>query len=99
MTKIEQLENEIRQKNDELNISLNTQNLLRERLKSNTDVLREIESLLKTVETNLRRSNDYNYTLEQENKCLKLSCDKWIQRAINLEFKVLNARERAKKSK
>lgn len=90
MTKIEQLESELTE-------SLDVQCLLRERLKSNTKTLGEVENLLKAIEANLKCSNDYVYQLKQENLKLKLSCDGWIKRAIKLEFGVLNARDAAKK--
>lgn len=96
MSKIEQLENELRQKTQELNVSLNTQYLLRQALKSNTKTLSEIECMLKAVETNLNCSNEYVRCLEQENRSLKLSCGGWMKRAINLEFKVLRARDATK---
>lgn len=93
MTKTEQLESEINQKIHELKVSLNIQNLLHERLKSSTKELEKIESVLKTIEANLRYSNVYIYKLEEENKSLKLSCDAWMNRAIKLEFEVLSARD------
>ncbi|MGR9015010.1 MAG: hypothetical protein ACU83U_15350 [Gammaproteobacteria bacterium] len=97
MTKIKQLEIELRQKNNELNASLNTQYLLQQTLKSNTKTLGEIEFMLKAVEINLKNSNEYVCRLEQENSSLKLSCEVWMKRAINLEFKLLSARDAAKK--
>lgn len=96
MTKIEQLESELNQKNNELNESLNTQCLLRETLKSSMKSLEEIESRLKGIESFLRYSNECVYRLKQENRKLKFSSDEWMRRAINLEFKVLSARNAAK---
>ncbi len=96
MTKIEQLESEIKQKTKELNISLKTQILLRERLKSNTKTLGEVLDQLKAIEAYLENSNEYVYKLKQENRKLKLSCDEWVKRAIELEFEVLSARDAAK---
>jgi hypothetical protein len=90
MTKIEQLENA-------LNESLNTQYLLHENLKSSLRTLREVENLLKTINTNLKHSKEYIVTLEQENAKLRSSCDEWIKRAIKLDFKVLSARDAAQK--
>jgi len=96
VTKIEQLESEIKQKTKELNISLKTQILLRERLKSNTKTLGEVLDQLKAIEAYLENSNEYVYKLKQENRKLKLSCDEWVKRAIELEFEVLSARDAAK---
>ncbi|MGZ8159463.1 MAG: hypothetical protein ACXWT1_14530 [Methylobacter sp.] len=97
MTKIEQLESELNQKINELNESLNVQNLLHETLRRNAQTLAEIENLLKVLEANLKYSNDYIQSLKQENSALKLSCDVWMKRAIKLEFQVLSARDAAKK--
>jgi len=97
VTKIEQLESELNQKINELNESLNVQYLLRERLKSNTKTMGEVENQLKVVKTYLKDSNEYIHSLKQENCDLKLSCDVWMKRAIKLEFEVLNARDAAKK--
>lgn len=90
MTKIEQLE-------QELNESLNTQYLLRETLKSNAKTLEEIKNQLEGIEVYLKYSNEYISTLKQENRRLKSSCDEWVKRAIQLEFKVLSARDATKK--
>ncbi|MFI3156300.1 MAG: hypothetical protein QX199_09090 [Methylococcaceae bacterium] len=90
MTKIEQLENE-------LNESLNIRHLLHEKLETSLRTLIEIETLLKIVNTDLKHSNEYIYTLEQENRKLKSSCDEWVKRAIRLEFEVLSARDTAQK--
>lgn len=97
MTKIEQLEYELNQKTNELNESLNTQCLLRETLKNSTKNLEEIEHRLKDIDAFLRCSNEYVYRLKQENRKFKLSNDEWMKRAINLEFKLLSARDAAKK--
>lgn len=97
MTKIEQLESEIKQKINELNESLNIQYLLRERLKSNTKTMGELENQLRDIEAYLKYSNEYIVTLKQENRSLKLSCEEWIKRAIKLEFEVLSVRDAAKK--
>lgn len=99
MTKIEQLENKLNQKIAELNVSLGSQSLLLERLKNNTQMLGEIENLFKAVDANLKFANDTIYTLQQENDNLKSSCDEWMKRAIQLEFKVLNAGDAAKTRK
>lgn len=93
MTKTEKLENEIKQRTHELNVSLSIQNLLHERLKESTRELKKVENLLKTIEDSLRYSNTYIYTLEQKNKNLKLSCDIWMKRSIRLQFEVLKARD------
>jgi len=94
--RIEQLESEIKQKTKELNESLNTQILFRERLKSNTETLGELLNQLKAIEAYLEDSNEYVYKLKQENRKLRLSCDEWVKRAIELEFEVLSARDAAK---
>ena len=90
MTKIEQLE-------QELSESLNTQYLLRETLKSNSKVLEEIKNQLEGIEDHLKYSNQYITLLKQENRRLKASCDEWVKRAIQLEFKVLSAHDATKK--
>jgi septal ring factor EnvC (AmiA/AmiB activator) len=97
VTKIEQLESEINQKINELNESLNVQYLLRERLRSNTKTMGELENQLKDIEAYLKYSNEYVVVLKQENRSLKLSCEEWIKRAIKLEFEILSARDAAKK--
>lgn len=96
MIRIEQLESEVKQKTKELNESLKTQILLRERLKSNTKTLGELLNQLKGVEAYLKDSNEYVYQLKQENRNLRLSCDEWVKRAIELQFEVLSARDAAK---
>jgi hypothetical protein len=78
---------------NELSQSLDAQILLHQRLRSSIKTLEEVENLLKVIEANLKYSNECNDALRQENCKLKLACDKWMQRAINLEFKVLNARD------
>ncbi|MGZ8232424.1 hypothetical protein [Methylobacter tundripaludum] len=97
MTKIEQLESELNQKINELNESLNTQYMLRETVRSNTNTLGEINDLLKVVATNLKYSNEYITTLKLENRRLKSSCDVWIKQTIKREFELLSARDAAKK--
>ena len=98
MTRIEHMiKSELNQKIDELNESLNVQYSLREALKSNIKAMREVESLLKGVAADLKYSNERIYTLRQENRRLKLSCDAWAKRAINLEFELLSARDATKK--
>jgi hypothetical protein len=99
MTKIEQLESKLNQKTDELNVSLKAQDLLLERLKNNTQILGEFESLFKAIQVSLKFANDTIYTLQQENNSLKLSSDEWTKRAIQLEFKVLNAGDGTKNRK
>lgn len=96
MTKAEQLKNELSQKINELNASLRNQSFLRETLKRTTKTLEEIESRLKEVDVFLKYSNGRVHKLTQENARLKLSCDGWMRRAIELEFKLLNARDAAK---
>lgn len=80
------------QKN-ELSQILDTQILLYQRLKSSIKTLEEVEDLLKVIEANLKYSNECNKALIQENWKLKLACNEWMKRAINLEFKVLSARD------
>ncbi len=96
MTKIEQLESEINRKINELNESLNTQYLLRETLKNNTKTLGFVENRLKEIEANLKHTNEYIYTLKQENWRLKLSCDEWMRRAIKHKLEVLSSRHATK---
>ncbi len=72
MTKIEQLENELNQKTDELNNSLNSQRLLRETLKKSTKAMEDIEEELKLIEIFLKYSNAYVHKLMQENATLRL---------------------------
>lgn len=96
MTRIEQLESELKQKINELNGSLNAQYMLRETLKSKIKTLEEIDRLLKVIEANLKCSKEQIYMLERENRRLKLSCDEWVKRAIKLEFEVLRARNATK---
>lgn len=96
VTRIEQLESELKQKINELNGSLNAQYMLRETLKSKIKTLEEIDRLLKVIEANLKCSKEQIYMLERENRRLKLSCDEWVKRAIKLEFEVLRARNATK---
>lgn len=96
VTKLEQLESELKQKINELNDSLNIQYFLREQLTTTTTTLKEIESQLHGIEVFLRYSNECVYELKRENEKLKLTNDEWMKRAINLEFKVLSARGAAK---
>jgi len=96
VTRIEQLENEIKKKTKELNTSLKSQILLRERLKNNTKTLGEVLDQLKAIEAYLESSNEYIYKLKQDNRTLQLSCDTWAKRAIKLEFEVLSARDATK---
>lgn len=99
MTRIEQLETEINLKTHELNESLSAQYVLRETLIKNTKTLGEVEKQLKSIEAYLKYSNNTIHMLKQENRKLKSSCDEWIKRAINLEFKVLSANDAAKNRK
>ena len=99
MTPIEQLENEIDQKINALNESLNVQYLLCETLKNNIKTLVVIEKRLKDIDAYLTYSNNTINRLKQENRRLKSSCDVWTKRAINLEFKVLSAGDAAKNRK
>jgi len=96
VTRIEQLESEIKKKTKELNTSFKTQVLLRERLKNNTKTLGEVLDQLKAIEAYLESSNEYIHKLKQENRTLQLSCDAWAKRAITLEFEVLSARDATK---
>ncbi|MDP1541475.1 MAG: hypothetical protein Q8L72_12595 [Moraxellaceae bacterium] len=96
MTKIDQLESELKKKTQELNESLKTQIVLRERLKRNTKSLEVVLEKLKGIEAYLEDSNEFVFKLKQDNWKLKVSCDQWVKRAIQLEFEVLSARDRAK---
>lgn len=91
MTKIEQLEREIQQKTQALNESLAAQYALSETLKSNTKTMARIEKQLKSVVAYLKYSNDTICRLNQINRSLEWSSEKWMQRALQLEFKVLSA--------
>lgn len=96
MITIEQLKQELNQKINELNESLNSQYFLRETLKKNTKALEEVESELRGIVVFLKHSNECVYKLTQENARLKLSCDVWMNRAIKLEFELLSARDATK---
>lgn len=88
--KILQLENELKQKINELNESLSVQYLLCETLKSNTKTLAHVEDLLKKIDQDLKHSNDYINNLQRENTRLKCSCDEWMKLAIHHKLKVLS---------
>ncbi len=90
MTKTEQLERELNQKTLELTEILESQCLLRNTLRNNTKTMEGIRSLLQQVNAKLKHSHEYISTLEQENFCLKLSCDEWMKRAIEFQFKALS---------
>jgi hypothetical protein len=79
----------------QLSDSLSTEFLLHEKLQGTVRALEEVGHLLRIVEANLKYSNERNEALKQENSKLKLACDEWMKRAINLEFKVLSARRDA----
>ncbi|WP_333877383.1 hypothetical protein [Methylobacter sp.] len=96
MTIIEQLDVEIKNATKELNESLKTQTLLREKLKSNNKKLQEILEQLKAIEAYLEDSNELVFKLKQENLRLKLTCDEWMKRAVNLQLEVLSARVASK---
>lgn len=96
MTRIEQLESELNRKTQQLNSSLLVQNFLGEQLRASAKMLEEVENRFKDVEAFLKYSNECVYKLKHENKQLKLANDEWMKRAINLEFKVLHARDAAK---
>ncbi len=97
MTKIEQLEKALSQKIIELAISLNTQHLLHQTLESNNKRLDEVTNQLKIIAADMKYSNEYIQTLKKDNQSLKLSCDVWMRRAIQLEFKVLSERDGTKR--
>jgi septal ring factor EnvC (AmiA/AmiB activator) len=99
MATIEQLENEIDQKIKALNESLNVQYLLRVALENNIKTLLVVEKRLKGIEEYLTDSHNTINRLQQENSMLKSSCDNWIKRAINLEFKVLSVCDMVKNKK
>ncbi len=91
MTLIEQFESELKQKTDELNESLAIQDLLCDKLECNAKSINEIEWQLKELEVTLSYSNKCVAKLIEENATLRLSNDCWTKRAIDLEFKLLNA--------
>jgi transketolase len=91
MTMLEQLDNEINQKVNALNESIKAQKLLREALENSIKTLGMVEKRLLGIEAYLTYSNTTINKLKLENRSLKSSCDEWIKRAINLEFKVLSA--------
>lgn len=93
MTEIKRLKKELQEKINKLNACLEDQQLLTEKLKSSTAELQYIKSQIKGVEAFVTYTNEYIYQLQLENQKLKSSCDGWMKRAINLEFKVLNARD------
>ncbi|MFU8789459.1 MAG: hypothetical protein ACNA7G_10535 [Methylobacter sp.] len=97
MTKIEQLEDEIKKKIKELDDCRKVQALLRERLRNNNKILTDALNNMKSIEAYLKDSNEYLFTIKHENRLLKSSCDKWARRAIELEFKVLSVRDKAQK--
>jgi septal ring factor EnvC (AmiA/AmiB activator) len=90
VTTVERLEREIHQKTQALNESLAVQNALRETLKSNTKTMAQVEQQLKNVADYLKYSNETIFKLNQENRSLEWSSEKWMQRAIQLEFKLLS---------
>lgn len=96
MTKIEQLESELHQKNKELIDLLNAQHILHEQFVSTVNTLRELEKALAIVNISTKYSNEYTYRLEQENKNLKLSCTEWMKRSIQLQFEALSAQSTKK---
>ncbi len=92
MTEIELLKKELQEKITELNACLEKQQLLKARLKHSSTALEEIRSQLKGVEAYVTHINEYIYQLQLENEKFRLSSDVWMNRAINLEFKVLGVR-------
>jgi hypothetical protein len=96
MSKTEQLEHELNQKTKELNEILQSQCLLYNTLENNTNSMKKIGNMLKQVDVKLKHSNEYISKLEQENFWLKLSCDEWMKRAIEFQFKALSDRDTTK---
>jgi hypothetical protein len=76
---------------------LAAQSLLHEKLKNSIKTLVEVEEMMKSMEINLQQSNEYIVKLKQENLNLKLSCDIWINRAIEFQLKFLRASDATKK--
>lgn len=86
LKKIDALEKALTLKAQELNQSSEAQSLLKQGLKKCTASLSSLQGQLQTI----ARSVD---ELQQENQLLKLSNDKWLQRALKLEFDVLNVKD------
>lgn len=95
--KIEILENELTQKNHELNQSCKAQSIMSEGVKNCVTSLHAVQNQLQAVATHLDRSNKHIFELMQKNKILKSSGDEWFKRAIKLEFEVLIAKDGLKK--
>ena len=98
MTRIEQLESELKEKIQGLDDSLSAQNQLRDTLISNTKTMAQVKRQLKEIENYLKYSNDTLRMLKHENQSLKSAGELWMKRAIQLEFMVLSAGDAAKNS-
>ena len=98
MTRIEQLESQLKEKIQGLDDSLIAQNQLRDTLISNTKTMAQVKRQLKEIEDYLRYSNDTLRMLKRENQSLKSAGELWMKRAIQLEFMVLSAGDAAKNS-
>ena len=81
----------------ELNDSLSAQCLLRDTLINNTKIMVQVSQQLKDVQAYLKNSNETIKLFNHENQSLKASVDLWMRRAIQLEFKFLNAADSTKK--
>ena len=92
-----EVESEFNDKINDLVVCLNAQQTLHNKLSYATKKLKEIVSLLEIINMNLISSNEKTKKLQLENQTLKLTCDEWMKRAIDLEFKLLKAVDAAKK--
>ncbi|MGZ5077075.1 MAG: hypothetical protein ACXV9R_10675 [Methylobacter sp.] len=85
LKKIDSLEQALNLKTRELNQISEAQYLLTRGLKICTANLSSLQDQLQAASINVDQ-------LQQENKLLKLSNDKWLQRALKLEFEVLTVK-------
>jgi regulator of replication initiation timing len=100
LTKIEQLEVDVQQKDRALSRHINENIILRDKLQDSMELLQKITIRLNRVESDLNNSymhiQSHIECLVQENRTLQLSNDAWSERSIKLEFEVLAAREEIK---
>jgi uncharacterized coiled-coil DUF342 family protein len=95
--KIERLEDELSQKNHELNQSCKAQQIMTEGVRNCVTSLYTVQNQLQGVVTHLELSNKHIAELKQKNRLLKSSGDEWFKRAIKLEFEVLASKDELKK--
>ncbi|TRW89949.1 hypothetical protein [Candidatus Methylobacter oryzae] len=86
LNKIDALEKSLTLKTQELNQSSEVQRLLKQGLEKCTASLAPLQAQLQDIAVSVDQ-------LRQENKLLKLSNDKWLQRALKLEFEVLTVKD------